>query len=65
MTTAAAAAWRAGGYPDGYRHFATGFLFVGTFVYFLGLLIVSSKRYGGKYRALRHLVTVASGVAAL
>lgn len=50
--------------------FSTGVLFVGTFVYFVGTLIVSSKWYEyGKFKISRYLwlqfLTITSGVAAL
>ncbi|MGD1701092.1 hypothetical protein [Dapis sp. BLCC M229] len=50
--------------------FSTGVLFVGTFVYFVGTLIVSSKWYDyGKFNINRYLwlqfLTIGSGVTAL
>ncbi|MEM1171928.1 MAG: hypothetical protein AAGJ08_23310 [Cyanobacteria bacterium P01_H01_bin.35] len=50
--------------------FSTGVLFVGTFVYFVGTLIVSSKWYQhGKFNRNRYLwlqfLTIGSGIAAL
>ncbi|HLO83805.1 MAG TPA: hypothetical protein VK203_02165 [Nostocaceae cyanobacterium] len=48
--------------------FTTGALFLGTFVYFIGLLILSSKWHGHKskwhYAGLQ-LLTIVSGVAAI
>ena len=48
--------------------FSTGALFMGTFVYFLGLLIICNKWYphedGGHY-AIHQILAVASGIAAL
>lgn len=47
--------------------FAPGILFIGTFVYFLGLLIWSSKWYSDRKReyAILQPVTIASGAIAL
>lgn len=50
--------------------FSTGVLFIGSFVYFIGTLIVSSKWYEyGKFNLNRYLwlqfLTIVSGVAAL
>jgi hypothetical protein len=51
--------------PWWYKFFATGVAFMGTFVYFLGLLIVSSKWYSKDNWVLLNIVTVISGVAAM
>lgn len=54
-------------FPSWYATFAPGVAFIGIFVYFLGLLIVSSKHYlrdHGNY-LLMQIVTIVSGVAAL
>lgn len=51
--------------PPQYVYFAKGFGFLGCFVYFLGLLIVSSKWYCEDYNYLvLQILTVASGAAA-
>jgi hypothetical protein len=51
--------------PFWYVHFATGFAFIGTFVYFLGLLIMSSKWYSRERWGITNLITVVSGVLAI
>lgn len=52
----------------GWEIFAPGALFLGSFVYFIGLLIVSSRFYrpkGGSYYGRMQLLTIVSGVLAL
>jgi len=45
--------------------FSTGALFMGSFVYYLGCLIISSKYYTRDNYAITQLITLVSGVAAL
>lgn len=54
-------------FPHWYSALSTGFAFVGVFVYFLGLLIVSSKHYlkGRQNYLFMQVATIISGVAAL
>jgi hypothetical protein len=59
-------AMRMTGYQNQYLEiFSTGALFMGTFVYFIGLLIVSCKYYRSNNFVFLQILTIASGVAAL
>jgi hypothetical protein len=55
--------------PDAVHLFQTGCLFMGGFVYYLGLLVMSSKWYDEKANWTRYLwmqvLTIGSGLAAL
>lgn len=56
--------WKA--MPPTYQFFSFGFGFLGTFVYFLGLLIISSKYYTSKENyVFTQLLVILSGAAAL
>jgi hypothetical protein len=51
--------------PWWYQYFGFGVAFLGTFVYFLGLLIMSNRFYSKDNWIIINIITIISGVAAL